>query len=220
MFAEYAKRYNAKSLRERGLIAVTALVAVTLLWWSFYAEPAMIRISAKQDENRIIGNEVNSTRAVISDIRQRLAAGVDSDKKNQLGKLQQELQTVEDRLRLKTVELIDPENMFALMSELVYRDSKLKLLGLKRREVRTAIAAAAGTGGDANDGEEPGIFRHVLEIEFAGSYLDILSYMQSLEALDWKLLWDEIEIVAEEYPALRVRLVMSTLSTRKEWVGI
>ena len=221
MIAEYAKRFNAQSLRERCLIAVTALVSVSLVWWSYYAEPTMIRIAAKQDENRIIGNEVDSTRAIIRDIRQRIAAGVDSDKTNQLVKLEQELQTVEERLRLKTVELIDPESMFDLMSELVYRDSKLKLLSLKRREVRTAIPAAAGTAEDgANGGEEPGIFRHVLEIEFAGTYLDILSYMQSLEALDWKLLWDEIEIDAQKYPAIRVRLVMSTLSTRKEWVGI
>ena len=44
--------------------------------------------------------------------------------------------------------------------------------------------------------------------------------MQSLERLDWKLLWDEIDIVAGEYPAVTVKVVISTLSTRKEWVGI
>jgi hypothetical protein len=44
--------------------------------------------------------------------------------------------------------------------------------------------------------------------------------MQSLEDLDWKLLWDEIEIVSEDYPTTTVKVVISTLSTRKEWVGI
>ena len=175
----------------------------------------MIQIKAKSEENEVISNEVNSTRAIVADIRQRLAAGLDNDKQNQLGKLQQELQTVEERLRLKTVELIDPENMFALMNELVYQDSELKLLNLRRREVKTAIAVA-----DDDTDSETGIFRHVLEIEFSGKYLDILSYMRSMEALDWKLLWDEIEIVAGEYPSVRVKIVMSTLSTRKEWVGI
>ena len=60
----------------------------------------------------------------------------------------------------------------------------------------------------------------MLEIEFAGKYLDILQYMETLEALDWKLLWDEIEIVSEEYPVVTFKVVISTLSTRKEWVGI
>jgi hypothetical protein len=44
--------------------------------------------------------------------------------------------------------------------------------------------------------------------------------MQSMEALDWKLLWDEIEINTEEAPKVVAKVVMSTLSTRKEWVGI
>ena len=220
MFAEYAKRFDAQSLRERSLIAITALVAVTFVWWTYYAEPRMIQIKAKQQENRVIGNEVDSTRAIVANIRKRMAAGVGTDKKNQLGKLRQELQVVEERLRLKTVELIDPENMFALMNELVYRDSNLKLLNLRRREVTPALAGASSGNGGANATDEPGIFRHVLEIEFNGKYPDIVKYMQSMETLDWKLLWDEIEMVTEEYPSVRVKIVMSTLSTRREWVGI
>jgi MSHA biogenesis protein MshJ len=60
----------------------------------------------------------------------------------------------------------------------------------------------------------------VLEIELAGKYLDILRYMQTLESLDWKLLWDEIEIQSDEHPQITLTLVLSTLSTRKEWIGI
>jgi hypothetical protein len=41
-----------------------------------------------------------------------------------------------------------------------------------------------------------------------------------LEQLDWKLLWDEIDIPVEEYSIIRLKLLMSTLSTRKEWTGI
>ena len=60
----------------------------------------------------------------------------------------------------------------------------------------------------------------LLEIELAGKYLDILRYVQTLESLDWKLLWDEIEINSDEYPKATVKVAISTLSTRKEWVGI
>jgi hypothetical protein len=38
--------------------------------------------------------------------------------------------------------------------------------------------------------------------------------------LDWKLLWDEIEIHSDEHPKVTVEVAISTLSTRKEWVGI
>ena len=218
---QYEKRFNAQTIRERSLIAVTLLVGSCFLWWNYHAEPKMAKIETKQEENKRIDREVKSTREIVREIRERIAAGVHQEKESQLAQLQQELESVEQSLRLKTVELIDPEQMFALMNELVYRDSKLKLLSLKRREVKPAIPPEEG---ETEDGEaasdDPGIYRHVLEIEFAGTYLDILQYVQVLEELDWKLLWDEIEIVSEEYPRMTVKVVMSTLSTRKEWVGI
>ena len=100
------------------------------------------------------------------------------------------------------------------MTRLVYKESKLKLLSLKRREVKQAITPSE------NQPDEYGIYRHVLEVKFSGKFPDILKYMQSLENLDWKLIWDEIEIVTDEYPRITVKVVISTLSTRKEWVGV
>ena len=165
-------------------------------------------------ENTRLSSEVNMTRAAISDIRTRIAAGVNQGKDVKLAQFQRELEDVQERLRLKTIELIDPEQMFQLMSELVYRESNLKLLSLKRREVKPAITLTE------DQQEETGLYRHVLEVKFSGKFTDILKYIQTLEGLDWKLIWDEIEIVSQEYPQIMVRVVISTLSTRKEWVGV
>ena len=151
----------------------------------------------------------------MQDIRQRIAAGVHQEKELQLASMGRQLAEIEDQLRVKTVELIDPEKMFALMNQLIYRDSRLQLLSLKRREVKPAIPSLS-----EEENEEPGLYRHVLEIRFAGKYLDILNYMRKLESLHWKLLWDEIEIQSVEYPEVTVEVAISTLSTRKEWVGI
>ena len=41
-----------------------------------------------------------------------------------------------------------------------------------------------------------------------------------VQTLDWKLLWDEIEIRSDAYPKVTVKVAISTLSTRKQWVGI
>ena len=47
-----------------------------------------------------------------------------------------------------------------------------------------------------------------------------VAQVQTLESLDWKLLWDEFEIRSDEYPKVAVKVAISTLSTRKQWVGI
>jgi MSHA biogenesis protein MshJ len=212
---QYRQRFDAQSIRERGLIGFTLVVVTAFLWWNNYATPLISEVEMLQTENQRIEREIENTRNIVSQIRNSIASGVHREKKAQLVKLERDLVAIEDQLQTTTVELIDPEKMFQLLNELIYRDSKLKLLSLKRREVKPAIPVAEG-----EEVGQPGIYRHVLEIEFAGKYLDILSYMETLEALDWKLLWDEIEIVSDEHPVVTFKLVISTLSTRKEWVGI
>lgn len=213
---QYAARFDAQTPRERALISLSLLVVVAFLWWVYYAEPALQKTAVLETENQRIAGEVGNTRALLAEVRQRIKTGVHQEKEAQLALLLQDLTQLEQRLRVTTIELIDPEKMFRLMNELVYRESRLKLLNLKRREVKPAIPPADSEA----SGEEPSIYRHVLEIEFAGGYLEILEYMRVLEAIDWKLLWDEIEINSDEYPRARVKLVISTLSTRKEWVGV
>ncbi|UCH41818.1 MAG: hypothetical protein JSU67_09200 [Gammaproteobacteria bacterium] len=114
--------------------------------------------------------------------RRRLPAC--SRKKKPGWRLIEELAAVEEQLRVTTIGLIDTEKMFQLMNELIYREAKLKLISLKRREVRSAFPPAYPEQPEEN----AGIYRHVLELKFAGKNLDILKYMQSMEALDWKLL--------------------------------
>ena len=166
---QYVQRFDAQTLRERSLVAVTLLGLMCFFWWNYFAEPMMQNIEARQADN----------------------------------------------LREETVELIDSEKMLQLMTQLGYRESILRLMSLKRCEVRPAIPREEG-----ENSEEPDIHRHLLEIELVGKYADMLGYMQTLEQLDWKLLRDEIEVLGEEYPAITLKLVLSTLSKRKEWIVI
>ena len=213
-FNTAATKFNALSLRERVLFVTTILVVISMAWWNLFAEPVMRETKSLARENYKLSIEVDQTRAAISDIRKTIATGINKEKQITLAQLKQALADVEERLRLKTIELIDPEKMFRLMAQLIYRESRLKLLSLKRREVKSAISLTQEQQGDAS------IYRHVLEIKFSGKFNDIFNYTQSLEGLDWKLIWDEIEIVSGEYPLITVKVVISTLSTRKEWVGV
>ncbi len=209
-----AQNFNALTLRERCLFVITILVSISVVWWYFYAEPIQVKTKNLIEENYGISRDVQTTRNTINDIRDKVADGLNKDKTQKLAQLELALEALEERLRLKTIELIDPDKMFQLMTRLVYRESRLKLLSLKRREVKPAFALSEEAQNEAT------IYRHVLEVKFSGKFQDILKYMQTLENLDWKLIWDEIEIISDEYPLITVKVVISTLSTRKEWVGV
>ena len=213
-FNSSLNRFNVLTTRERFLFCLTLLVTISIAWWYFYAGPAQQQLKTLKQDNERISREVAVVRDAVKGIRIKIAGGVNQDKQEKLAQMKLALEQVEESLRLKTIELIDPEKMFQLMAQLVYKDSKLKLLSLKRREVKPAITLSD------EQQDELGIYRHVLEVKFSGRYRDILKYMQTLEGLDWKLIWDEIEIISGDYPDITVKVVISTLSTRKEWVGV
>ena len=150
------QNFNALTLRERFLFVLTIMVSVFVVWWYFYVEPGQLKTKSLIAENNRISSETVITRRTINDIRSRIAQGVDQDKTRKLVQLELALEAVEERLRLKTIELIDPDQMFQLMTRLIYKESKLKLLSLKRREVKQAIAPGEKQPAEA------GIYRHGL----------------------------------------------------------
>jgi MSHA biogenesis protein MshJ len=206
--------FNALSIRERILFGITLLAVLAFSWWHFFAAPVMAQIETLEAFNKRINDSNSSAQLSVDQIKARLEAGVHKEKKEQLARLKQELITVEEQLQLQTSELVDPEEMFQLMTRLIYKESMLKLLSLKRRAVKPAL--------EPTDGLEnsDGIYRHVLEVKFSGKYEDILAYLTALESLDWKLIWEEIKISSDKYPVFNVKVVISTLSTRQEWVGV
>jgi len=207
-------KVDALSQRERLLITVTIIIVVLLVWHQFFQADINQEIKRLSSENEKLDFKINNNQIVLASIKKKLEFDINAQKKQQLQKLKAELEDVKDKLRLKTIELIDPEEMFHLMADLIYKESRLKLLSLKRREVRQAIQF------EESKDEDFGIYRHVLEIRFSGKYHDILAYIKKIEDLDWQLIWDEVELAGNDYPSIDVKIVFSTLSTRKEWVGV
>ncbi|MFT5220256.1 MAG: MSHA biogenesis protein MshJ [Gammaproteobacteria bacterium] len=212
----YVESFNGKTIRERGLVLLVLIGLTGFAWGNYFAEPRLLELDAKQSEILSNSNKVDASRLAIAAIHLRINSGVHRGKERQLEKLKLELNSVEQELQVKAKEMIDPERMFRLMTQLIYKESQLTLKSLKRLEVKPAIPLAEGQSKE----NQVGIFRHVLEIELDGKYADIVAYMQALENLEWKLFWDQVEVVSNDYPLTRLKLVISTLSTRKEWVGI
>ena len=101
-----------------------------------------------------------------------------------------------------------------LMQQLLFAESKLKLTELKRKKVSPTFNLEVSEAG------QPQIYRHVMQIRFEGRFRNILAYLNRLEGLDWKLMWDRITLKTDEYPVVEADIEISTLSDSKHWVGL
>ena len=53
-----------------------------------------------------------------------------------------------------------------------------------------------------------------------GRYLDVLAYLEALEALPWHFYWRRLELTATSYPTNRVRVELGTVSMGSEWIDL
>ena len=91
-----------------------------------------------------------------------------------------------------------------------------------------ATTAAAGTTPPAAGAAAPTVvskprellYRHGVEIVLQGSYLDMVSYMDALQALPAQLFWGKAELAAGQYPNARLKLTLYTLSLDQKWMQL
>lgn len=213
-FEEISGKINALSIRERSMLLVTFITLLGFLWWNFFALPLKSKTRGLDKQNKSLAIEIQTLDATTKSIQKRMSEGVHKSGQLKLDLLKQELHKVIAILEQKTLELIEPDEMFELMQQMIFAESKLKLTGMKRKLVKPVFS------NDESDEGQPEIYRHVMQLSFEGSYKDILSYTEKLEDLEWKLIWDQISLTTTEYPVIRADIEISTLSDNKHWVGL
>lgn len=221
----YEKSFNEITLRERAMIVVSVLAIVGYLWWTYFAETNQSQIKQLVQDNKKIEQEIKSSTQTLTTLNNALEKGIKNEKRERLEKLKEIVDNLDKELKARTVELIDPDEMFKLLSSLVYKQSKLKLMGLKRLSVKPAIPVETvkATKVKSTDEEqlaEAKIYRHVMQISLSGKFTDILKYLNQLENLDWKLIWDSFVLNRNDKNELVVTIELSTLSGQSNWVGI
>ena len=96
--------------------------------------------------------------------------------------------------------------------------------GMAQAMVAQAAASAAGAppAAAAATAVKPRelLYRHGVELVLQGSYLDMIAYMDALQALPVQLFWGRAELVAGQYPNARLKLTLYTMSLDQKWMQL
>lgn len=213
-------RFDQLSLRERVIVLIAALLLIALVWDSTFMAPL-----DKERRNRM--QQIDVLRAEISGLNQSIEALVAQGAANPrqssratVDALHAEIKEIDRRLAGVTSGLIAPKEMAQVLEQVLARASRLTLHGLRTLPPQGVVAP--GTSATAQPGP-PGaaqIYKHGVELELSGSYLDTLYFLQALEALPWRFFWDRIEFTVEQHPRGRVKLRLYTLGLEEGWIGV
>ncbi|MGH8700699.1 MAG: hypothetical protein ACREVR_05920 [Burkholderiales bacterium] len=221
-----AERFGALKARERALVLLGVVVGTALVIDAVAFQPAearkktLVRQIAEARQNLKLAETVVQTKEPVGDshevkrsYRDALRVRLAEINQNMLG------------LRSGTV---PPERMAKLLEEVLASSQGLQLISLralppKRFDQRGAPSIAQAEAKDvkpAPKGPERAIFQHSFELTLQGSYHDLHNFLAQLEKLPWQMFWSRISVQTEQYPRLRVTIMVQTLSLTQAWLVV
>jgi MSHA biogenesis protein MshJ len=211
---EIAARIGMMSLRERVFIFAASVVVILALVQTLLIDAgqagkqqAINRVQVAEEALVQIGQQRQQLERETGHNPDRVAREALAGQEARLAALNAEL----DRLHRS---LIPPERMNQVLKSVVQEQSGIRVVGFKTLSPQPVALP------DAAEGTPPGFYRHGFEVKVSGRYSELVTYLERLEALPWRLNWVEATLDAEARPMLTLTLTVHTLSLEETWLRV
>lgn len=209
---ELEQRFSRLKRRERGVLLAGGLAVILILGFSLF--------DSSFARQRVLGKEINKAMAATVSAKsqseiiiRQLAQDPDTRARARIGELSAETRELDAQMQGLNRGLVPPQRMAEILREMLTRDARVKLVGLKTLPVSYLI-----------EGKQPDagadVYKHGIEITLQGRYLDMLKYLDRLEALPWQMYWSQAQMDARNYPAVRITVTVFTLSLDEDWLVV
>ena len=209
---ELELRFAGLKRRERGVLIAGGVSLVLLLGFSLF--------DSSSAQQRLLVENIDQLRAETAlakgqsaTIVDQLAEDADGQALARIARLSRETHDIDERLQDLNANLVPPERMLDILQDMLSLDKGVKLVKLKTLPVsRLREGKLADHVGS--------VYKHGIEISLQGQYQDVLSYLDRLEKLPWRMFWSEARMDARNYPAVQITVTVFTLSLDDDWLVV
>jgi len=212
LLRRYAERIDALSLRERVLIFIAAALVLVAFAYLGLIAPLM-------EKDKRLSREVARRQTELAMLQTQLQAMArsgemrpDEVNRAKLEGLQRDIAQLDRQIGQAASRFTSPRHMRDVLQQILARNSRLQLVGLKTLPVDLFGSSEAR-------GPRP-IYRHAIELTVSGAYLDLYAYLRQLESLPTRLYWRKADLAAGDYPKVVLKLTVYTLSFDRSWMNV
>ncbi len=211
------EKIDARILRERVLIFLSASAVVFMLWDFIIQAPFDKQMQETQFQLAGLATQRTATEAQIAAATQALLNDPNRLKKAQVVQLQTDIAGVEAQLQNTSESLINAEQLPQVLQDVLQKTAQLTLLEVATLPIRELhLASVNGTQESSN----VGVYEHVVELRAAGNYFQVLQFLTTLEALPWRFYWQRLDYQVTQYPHAEIILRVYTLSSEEGLLGV
>jgi len=207
-------RIDALSLRERVLVLLGALALIAVLWDSLLMRPVERSRKRMEPDVAALRAEVERLHAAITELADQRGGDPNAVLRARVQQERAGISDLDRQLGGLTSALIAPEQMVQVLDQVLDRSKRLELVALRSLPAEPLASLVPGEALPSQ------IYRHGVEIELDGTYLDLLDYLRALDQLQWRFYWQTLELDVTGHPRLRVKLTAYTLGNEEAWIGV
>jgi len=232
MIESLCTRFDHLSLRERVLAVATVIVVLVVAVNTALIGKLDLRRKSLAQELTSLQGSMTTAASTVETMNATDATSVALARQQSL---QRDLESVNAQLASEAAGMIAPQRMAEVIHDMLRRQHGVVLISLRNLPAHSIVSdpgTADQPGTEANTRNEPdshtatgapdpgGPYVHPVELVLEGSYLDVLTYLQGLEALPWRFYWRVLDLQSGKYPINRVRVELGTVSMTREWIGL
>lgn len=215
-------RYDALTQRERALVAAALVGGILLVGNAIFIDLPLAKAKTLSRQWQVEQVELQTLQAQMIGLQSQLRHP-DEDNRQRLEAMVRELSVLREALGRHQKVLVRPEEVGALLDDLLARHSGLRLLALKTLPPRPANASV----GDAPGSDKPttpeavpvSLWVHAVELRVQGSYAELSDYLAALEGLPQGVNLGPVTLQAV-YPRSELSVSLFTYSLDPSWLRL
>lgn len=234
---QFALKFDALSVRERIMVFGASAALLIFMVVYLFVNPQLDKRKALADT---IAQRQQAVAAIDAEMAQRMAAHAGDPNlqdRIRLERIRQQVQQMRQALQSTQNGLVAPERIVPMLQQLLKQQANLRLVSLatlpsgamgqgghvasKALASASAAAPAGQSPADAEPAKAPAVlYRHGVEIVLRGNYLDMVNYMDAVEAMPSHVFWGKLNMQVEQYPNATLSLTLYTLSLDEKWIAL
>lgn len=195
-------RLDQRTQRERAILCFAILVIAYAIADATVLGSGFTRLQAANRSAASLRLETQQKQQQTQALGLMLQADPNAPYRQQQQQLEEQLRAGEERLATIESTLVQPRQALGLLRDIIkahpgVKISSLKLLppqAIRDDSAPTSTAASAGPSGEIAATSPVLLWRHDIELQLDGSYLDILAYVEALERQPWRFTWPQLTI--------------------------
>lgn len=214
-------KIDGMSKRERVLIFVTVIGLAISLINLLLLEPLLVRQKALRGQISQQQQQMSALQTQIAAVLQENSPNSNAPQRNQIKKIQLEIDEGKVYLNSNREKLVQPGKMADHLRQLLSKNNRLQLVALQTLPVTQLIEQPkdAQTAVAASEIDKQ-VFKHGVQLTLRGNYMDLLQYLSALENLPQQMFWAKAQMTVGKYPLSELTLILYTLSLDKTWLQI